>query len=154
MLTALTKLAGRLGEDQEEAIENLLNTYSASMNLELQVCVCACMLITCVFLAGMLKSINDELMRDPFLDQFGLYFVSLRLRLLCTIREGSDGAMGRAMVHYANAFFFFAITCMRTLKTPHHPEYRRLSLPSRLNFTSSRGCSRARHRALLHVLLP
>ena len=37
MLTALTKLAGRLGEDQEDAIEALLQTYSGSMNLELQV---------------------------------------------------------------------------------------------------------------------
>lgn len=37
VLTALTKLAGRLGEDQEDAIEALLQTYSGSMNLELQV---------------------------------------------------------------------------------------------------------------------
>ena len=37
MLTALTKLAGRLGEEQEDAIETLLQTYSGSMNLELQV---------------------------------------------------------------------------------------------------------------------
>ncbi|CAN0020923.1 unnamed protein product, partial [Hapterophycus canaliculatus] len=40
VLTALTKLAGRLGEDQEEAIESLLQTYSASMNLELQARSC------------------------------------------------------------------------------------------------------------------
>lgn len=37
VLTALTKLAGRLGEEQEDAIEALLQTYSGSMNLELQV---------------------------------------------------------------------------------------------------------------------
>lgn len=37
VLTALTKLAGRLGEDQEDAIEAVLQTYSCSMNLELQV---------------------------------------------------------------------------------------------------------------------
>eukprot|EP00903_Cladosiphon_okamuranus_P018668 g17182.t1 len=40
VLTALTKLAGRLGEDQEDAIETLLQTYSGSMNLELQARSC------------------------------------------------------------------------------------------------------------------
>eukprot|EP00752_Nemacystus_decipiens_P003420 g3164.t1 len=40
VLTALTKLAGRLGEDQEDAIEALLQTYSGSMNLELQARSC------------------------------------------------------------------------------------------------------------------
>ncbi|CAM9669259.1 unnamed protein product, partial [Ectocarpus sp. 12 AP-2014] len=40
VLTALTKLAGRLGEDQEDAIEGLLQTYSGSMNLELQARSC------------------------------------------------------------------------------------------------------------------
>lgn len=37
VLTALTKLAGRLGEEHEESIEGLLQTYGESMNLELQV---------------------------------------------------------------------------------------------------------------------
>lgn len=37
VLTALTKLAGRLGEEHEDMIENLLQTYSGSLNLELQV---------------------------------------------------------------------------------------------------------------------
>ncbi|CBN75745.1 Coatomer protein complex, gamma sub-unit [Ectocarpus siliculosus] len=40
VLTALTKLAERLGEDQEDAIEGLLQTYSGSMNLELQARSC------------------------------------------------------------------------------------------------------------------
>ncbi|CAM9703895.1 unnamed protein product [Pylaiella littoralis] len=40
VLMALTKLTGRLGEDQEEAIESLLQTYSGSMNLELQARSC------------------------------------------------------------------------------------------------------------------
>lgn len=37
VLTALTKLAGRLAEEHEDTIEGLLQRYSGSMNLELQV---------------------------------------------------------------------------------------------------------------------
>ncbi|CAN0367320.1 unnamed protein product, partial [Discosporangium mesarthrocarpum] len=40
VLTALTKLAGKLGEEHSESIERLLSSFEGSMNLELQARSC------------------------------------------------------------------------------------------------------------------